>query len=513
MKLLLPFLCVAAAAAQQVLFQPHGDMWLSQGTLDARFQLNLTALRDRCDGIKWWIAEIDKVAVPERMNAQWSEHWHSTKASIEATVMTACGGLASWPDMFGRPAEEDERPKRQIGIIAASVFATFGLNGIIDSFTHGGLQGQVDRLADDLTRVHDGMEILVREFLAEKGWRDLQWHLNSIHTGAVELATVLQTTSNGFMTLVSQRRITADLLPLPMARKFWVDAQRFARDQGVSIPPVPESVFELPASYRLFADRLEVVLHIPILHEKLRLYSLLPFPVEGPDGKAFMLSSEEHFLGIADSNAQFTTLRAADLTACDKVDSVPICLLTGLRRDVDGSCLASLFVGHWSAAASNCQFDANPPAWALARGGDGGLHLFSRDDMALTWHCGEDSRTETSPAGFSSLSVSEECQVSSLFFHVPRRVHLDFASSVAVDVTWTPIMMEAASNASNLQDLQKRLQERDSSKVEVSLSLVVALALTLTVTAVVLCAVLFGVWRSARKEAKRKQPEPPQADQ
>ena len=448
--LLFSFLCALVPPAISVIFHAQETLSATQGAVRISFRVNT-------DKIHETVLKIAKLAEDCHPPAQ--DHWlFPAWLFLNDTVTRALESVNSWPVFFSPFPTFTPRHKRQIGLMAATIFGATASYFVTEHFEHSGIQRSLNDVRRDLGRIHQNIHRLELFIFNTAKTQENDINMLFLQIQALSLKSLIDNLSNSFATLLTTKKVTPALLPLHNAKNVWSELSGFFRSKGFDLTLPVESLYELQASYELTSEGMTIFIDVPIVRHKLSLYSHASFPIEKPDGVAKpLMIYDNNYLAVDASQTSYVLLSQQELQSCPRIDGHALCPIPYLRKDFDQTCLSSLYGGHWHAAFALCNFTL-APSWSLAHNEfDKHWQLFTEQPLPYSVVCNNASHIRRSglwKAGFSSFPAEERCEFSSENFRILPAPHYSVKSGFVRDIEWTPELLVIADTVSQkLPDL------------------------------------------------------------
>ena len=214
---------------------------------------------------------------------------------------------------------------------------------------------KLDELASNVQINADNIQILNRTVeMLKISLRNSIATLTDVQAGMAfhvlinSLDSKLTHITNG-LALLSQHKLSPLLIrPLYLVKPLQkLQTQLLKRNIILSLDNVFE-LFSLDVSHSMLVNgTLLVYIHVPCYHpgQLMDLHELHPVPVKLPTlPPSYVLPcSANRFLAISQSELEFQSFSAMDLTACRSINDISFCNHNIIRRDSDNDCLMALF--------------------------------------------------------------------------------------------------------------------------------------------------------------------------
>jgi hypothetical protein len=253
---------------------------------------------------------------------------------------------------------------------------------------------------------------------------------NGFRVSVLELGNIISTMTRGVMNVVTNQRVSPDLLPPKLLARVHADVRAHAHSLGLELGLPAHAFYELPCTYTVASSTsFHVTLHVPLLTIPLDVFRLQPFPIEiFPDKGLALVEESSTLLAMTETRSSFVELTAHDLLLCTTFDSQYVCDLPALIHDTEHFCLAALYHGNWPSAAKYCTYVRPKKPWYLIRADKRNFKLYTNITMNPSSNCGKDVVKQL-PPGFHEFTVPENCTLTTEFFYIDVQLEDHFETA------------------------------------------------------------------------------------
>lgn len=352
---------------------------------------------------------------------------------------------------------EEHRPKRMIGgLVAASIFGLFGavetilISGRVDKLgtridnTIIALKAQETRLShqqQDLKNIHDSLQQLEVRLRTQDNEFVTRLHIMDLAMEVQALRHEVDLVQNGWKEVHAGRMPTEWLGNVHLADLF----RRLKQRAKVFDGDIPLSHFmdlsQLPTSFVTINGGFRVLIHVPVVHERMRLLRYVPVPVSTPSGFKTIRSTEGTHIIVADKNRAHREVSVEDIARkCKVLGSVNVCSQLGyLRRGMSSSCLARLLVNADAESISNaCEVaDVNQHTEGVYQTDHNNFTLFSTRRASWTNRCNGTTKDNIYQAGLNDVVLGAGCEMFAETLELCGSTDAEMRVEVVREAMWT----------------------------------------------------------------------------
>jgi hypothetical protein len=436
--------CAAAAASDSAVFQERGNVFVAQKTIHVMLFMNVSTVLSTCETFHGQLA-----AVKDSFDGVFHREQYKSTVSL---VNTSCS-------LHFLQSNVHTRPKRQ-ALLAFGAGAVFGsIFGIYDFIQIQRLSTRIDELhhAEDrnllVLRSHETRLHLIEQdmLLLNSSLTQVAYSVATLDTFVCRLAW-LQDLRLQFDLL--QEHIHAlragwaalqhQLLPVEwIAERSLLDImsalRQKARKWGGMVPFDHEmDIFQMPCSYLVVRDGVQVFLHVPIIREVMQLFELLPVPFLTGDQFMSVFPSKE-FIMVAAGNRVHRELSSDELQAkCIQRGTYKICERLGFFHNrMETTCLGALMVNRVDKAKELCTIRKESRAWSVVQTEEDEFQVYTRDPLNLMTECLNGTRSNRRVQGVEKIQVVDQCRVHSDQFELIASSADDMRLTIVQELDWS----------------------------------------------------------------------------
>jgi hypothetical protein len=386
------------------------------------------------------------------------------------------------------------------------------------------LQAEVDQQTQSLALVEYGLNALI-----------LQNALNTRIDSYTRKITIL----NNFITAAMDHKLSPGILPAETLYAILNHTSANAKSRNLrNFLNQPSDLCQLPTSFAFNSTSNEFILylHVPLVtpDNLMSLYHYIPAPFMLSPTANYTLTPEiDHNDHLAyHDDGTFKVLSTATLDNCIRLGNAHFCKGRSIiQKDLDTSCLGSLFRGHALSAQNTCRFRITHKTEQVVEIAPNKFRIFPRlDKVEAKLKCKDDSSTKTFFFG-DEVQLAPGCRLS-LENHiiVADEEEETLVKNNIADWAWDAASMfpqhsidnidlainhlrEMGSHHFDASDLIHQLQNMPSSKIMEHLNtfspfswIISIVALIITTCLVITALKKFRRYRQASKQ-QRHQPE------
>jgi len=442
-------LYLGLAFGHSVVFEEVGEIAGAISYIHVTFQLNLTGLEAQADKFTQTASDLR-----QRLKDYWSKLDHShdaynvplKQASDQAvqdykdmaTEFTKIGKhyqrqiqdlRAKMPTISSSAFESTDvvRMKRFIGGLLQGIFGTFmglysryELRQLKKELRHTILeQHRLIEVSNDHTAQLKHLEVEADFILS---YLDLASFTRPTYalTKMLELERSIRTDLAAASAAIQQaqhRRLSVDFLkPERLHQVFNAVKAKAMHLQSHLLVEHPSDLFQLELSYLYDGSDVLLILHVPTAPKRsiLRLLQFHPFPLAFSKTHSLLPRPEKRLLAISSEEPRLTMeVAESDLASCHRVNRVHLCERHGvMKRQMESTCLGSLYVQRFQAAMSLCEIDLVPHTETVLQLMDNWFLIYSPTAYTAYVTCLNHSSTEFHlKPGVNRLPLSPRCQL------------------------------------------------------------------------------------------------------
>jgi hypothetical protein len=437
--------------SSSVLFQERGDVYVAYDVIHLVIPIDLGPLEQQCHYFRTTIQAALPIykEIPQLEN-MWFSAAHLIKQSCDLQPIhtQVLQPMVKRQAMLG------------LGAVVGTIFGIYSLVRIqeLGRRVHSLEQSHVDDL--HILRNHE-----TRMHLVERDVKVINASLDSLGrtlerqsslvgkmlwmTTLTEQFGLLQlhlrAASDGFAALLSQRFPVSWVLPKELPSIYRAVEKRAQRMGGVLPLQQDVDLYHLPASFLVKDQTVQVFIHVPVVHERMKLYKYLDTPVKR-NGTGYAIVRSERFdhLIVAERNRVH---KEVDLTtldrACVKMGQTLLCEHLGnLAKQMTQSCLGSLFINR--DVQTHCVVRDLKDPWLTAQLDHDLFQIFVRDKTTLFTECVNGSRTTSELIGIQVIRIPRWCWAYTNEFELRSSSSSTMSVTISNRVVWNHQALETA---------------------------------------------------------------------
>ena len=474
--LLLPAQAAATATpGQPIIFTPVGELWHANAIIHLTLNVDLAHLEQQCR-----ILRHDNISAMPHFRA----HAEMIRLANLATRLT--DDICAEVDMAeGGHRQEGRQDKRQLlglgAIIATTAYMAYQqhkVNGLTGQVRQQGealhqhvlvLEQQQRHLEDLTARIQQqqgDMAVLVNQvntyLTAEDHMAQLQERVNLL----LELDRAVHKVTHGLDRL-RRGDLTTDLFRQQDLDHIFRTLGREAKGLQGTLPfSRAEHLLGLPATGVSTAPyHYRILLHVPVVRQKLRLMEFRPMPVPITDTNATitLIPTPDHEL-LAFTDLTHRELSWQDLQSCWRQTTTYVCVgMAAFHLRPRSSCLGALYVGDLSAAKGLCDWRVARDQWRAVVIGNHKIALYLREPGRGQISCPTRVHQAVDQAvdlqHFQILNLPADCALTAKDLHVTSRYDVLLEEAIQVRPAGTYIHLLHNATPTGLEELQRRLEQ------------------------------------------------------
>jgi hypothetical protein len=264
-------------------------------------------------------------------------------------------------------------------------------------------------------------------------------------------------------------------------------------------------LFHFPSSFIVEGTEILVFLHVPVVHERMKLYRHLPLPIQGNDTDYWRVRGEFDHVMVSEMNHYHKEVSLEMIAkSCHRIGGCYLCEHLGdLARKMTHSCLGSLFVQNMVSVQEKCVVETLTSDWSTTQIRNDAFLVFSRQPTMMVTECRNGTRRNDELRGVQEVVVPPLCQVYSEDFELRSSASSTMSFTLINVVEWnitglqmrflqgtTPSLTEIRVGAT---DEEEWIREDQGERVQPHLWIGIGLGTVSTILAVV--AILYLAWR------------------
>ena len=387
------------------------------------------------------------------------------------------------------------RPKRQliIGAIALAIFGAvlsnsdlLSLNGRVKSgqqLDFIQLQHKFEENEHDIKVLNQTLAMLGLAVYAQEGrlkdigkMLDFDSYDNIIEQHATTIEDKISKLISGLWDLL-QGHLSPHFINIKHMETvlFHLQAKMELRGMSLAITS-PIQIFQLPVSYLMENNVIRIFVHIPAyaINSEIPLYLYRPLPHVAPEENVVIyIDIEDRYLAIDHAATHFATFTTEQLGTCLQIEPYYHCKNLIYRRQIETSCVASLFSTKAKTMPASCKRFIAPLTDDIIQL-DTSYAVISREDGTLRSRCpgGKIENEIQLVKGLSFHDLQPGCSITTNthMFNVPDNLTTTYEVQVfnltltLVDFT-TPLLDQGVSG-NDIKGILKHLAEVTTTPVE-----------------------------------------------
>jgi len=459
----LPFLVGLTWGANnntRILFQEKEDIFVAYEVIHLTFQVDISLIEEQC----LYFRQTIKSALPHyKDTVQLEDMWFAAAHLIKQTCDL---------QHLDSQAQRSVVKRQALPILAAVIGTVFG----IYSFAKiQALSARVRRLegahANDLHLLHNHetrMELVERDMLVVNNnlvYLNHQLGKQAENVGKIFwLQTFLlqfglirshvQALNDGWAALQSQRFPVWWILPKTLLPTFQALRSRAEKMGGVLPVEHEMDLYHFPTSYVVEDKSFRVFVHIPVVHEKMRLYKHLEVPI-WRNGSYFLVKSRLDHLVVAAKNRVHKEVDLDLLDrACVRMGRTLLCEHLGeMVRTPTRTCLGRLFVNRIE-DLKDCVVERLEQDWMSVQLDHDRFLVFAREMTMIFTECPDGSRTSSQIQGLQEIRIGPGCLVYTQDFEMRSSAASTMLVTISTEVDWSRAVLERNLYTGDLRPLE-----------------------------------------------------------
>jgi hypothetical protein len=265
-------------------------------------------------------------------------------------------------------------------------------------------------------------------------------------------------------------RVTGNLLPVEAVR----NVRLLAHKQKQNIPvDAAWQIYQFPCSLGHSSSGLALVIHCPVVHDKMRLMWLnhAPALIDHNATSANMMEivgQGDRFIAINDNSKEYTEGFAKELRMCKKIQKATFCKHLVIRTQPGETCLSAIAFNQQKQMRQMCDWRKAERTWAVAPAGGNSYDIATLEPLGATVEC-KDNRpirsSELKPGWTLNVTVEPGCEMKTSKFRLFGRPEQSWSAKRVVQfgeglLTELKEVEAEESKPEDLQKIRERLQNR-----------------------------------------------------
>jgi hypothetical protein len=418
---LLPVLVLAEQqSGVKVLFQEKNDIFVAHDVVHLAIVFDLSPIEDQC----MYFRQALKTVVPQFSSSiQLDDVWFSAAHLVKSTC--------DFQHIHTEP--QHSIVKRQVFAagLAAVVGTVFGLFSLVKI---NELARRVHSLEashhDDLHLLHDyqtRMKLVERDIravnhtltylvhVADKQ-QDIMAKLFWMQCFLTQFAVVqshVQIVNDGWAALLTQRFPVLWLLPQELPSVFQALVIRAQKMGGILPLQQDADLYHFPASFVVKDKKVVVFIHVPVVHERMKLYQYIGGPIARNNSEFVEIHGEFDHIIVSSKNRVH---KEVDLNllerSCVRMGQMLLCEHLGdLVRQLTATCLGSLYANEVPSIHDCCTVTEMKKTWSTVQLTSDQFQVFTRERTTLFTECHDGSRVSRVIHGLEDVHIPKACVV------------------------------------------------------------------------------------------------------
>ena len=473
--LMITIVCLTGTAAEQqktpepahiAVFEHFASYYSIQGFYHVALPIDFTAFHTACheyDGALRLAlrAQEDTAADIPFLN------WQKLRLqSFQTDLSAACADVEAWPTHKPKPTRPSLTRLREPGRVKRSPAAItmkllkflgtslgyFGLNFLWDKVTGDddariiAVEDKIAQLSamlvpaiQTVTNLTKAYNVHVRQYSEA---RNHETHTDLLHAAIQRFTAQVQTLNLLWATLLTSGRLSPNFMRPAVLQDFHSQIEDLLQDQHqVLFIESPYQLLELPVSILHKDEETYVMLHIPLVDQKMDLHRLIPLPLwlkvgGGEENEVLDIITNTPFIAVSERGVFNSPLTRSQLDSCLPIGANYFCAHPSYFKQFQSSCIGALFAGGLQIALEHCA-TVRSKTTLVVQDTAAGYVIFSSTRITVFKKCQLLAVEAVTFQGYMVFPFRENCALHSGEIFVPELVPttLNFSkTAISADV-------------------------------------------------------------------------------
>ena len=382
--------------------------------------------------------------------------------SLQTELDTACADVAAWPGPPSQTGTDETqylnatraRINRSPHILAmkflkfaGTSLGYFGLNYLWDKIIGTNdaqivaLENKVEHLSQNLlpllSKVHDLTESYNTHISYYMHAKQLEKLADTVHRFTAQIQTI----NLLWATLLTSNRLSPNFMrPSILATLHGQIEDLLQERDHILFIRSPYQLLELPVTVIHKDSKTFVLIHVPLVDQKMDLHRLVPLPLwlkakGGEDNEVLDIITNTPFIAVSERGVFNSPLTRTQLDACLPIGANYFCAHPSYLKQFQSSCIGALFAGGLEIALEHCA-TVRSKTTLVVQDTAAGYVIFTKTEITVFQKCQLSPVQAFTFQGYRLFPFKEKCALHSGEIFVPELIPttLNFSKTLIASV-------------------------------------------------------------------------------